>query len=134
MRGSGALGLEALSRGANKAVLCDNSKEAIKVIQKNIEETRLEDKTKLLNKDYLMALEELKEKFDIIFLDPTYKTNFAITAINKIIELDLLSENGIIIFETDDKNKEEELLEIKNIEIYDKRKYGIVFIMLIRKG
>ncbi len=132
--GSGALGLEALSRGANKAVFCDSSKAAIRIIEKNIKDTKLECKSQIINNDYLKALDMLNEKFDIIFLDPPYKTNFAINAINKIIKLNLLSENGIIIFETNDEDKEKEILKNDNIEIYDKRRYGIAFVMFIRKG
>ena len=132
--GSGALGLEALSRGAKKTVFCDNSKSAMEIIKKNIKETRFEDKSILLNKDYIECLTTLKEKFDLVFLDPPYDTNYGIIAINKIIELNLLSDNGIIIFETNNENKEKEILLNKNIEIYDKRRYGIAYIMFIRKG
>ena len=127
-------GLEALSRGAKYAVFCDNSKDAIQIIKKNIEETKLEDRCKVINKDYIQALELIKEKFDIIFLDPPYKTDYGLNAINKIIELDLLKEDGIIIFETNDEKKEQDILKNINVEIYDKRKYGIAFVMFIRKG
>jgi 16S rRNA (guanine966-N2)-methyltransferase len=96
----------------------------------------LKDKTEIFNKDYLELLNLLqgKEKFDIIFLDPPYKSDFIVKSIDKIIELNLLSENGIIIAETNDKNKEKEILKNSNIEIYDKRKYGIAVIIFIRKG
>ena len=115
-------------------MFCDNSKDAIKIIEKNIEETKLEDTCTVINKDYIQALELLKEKFDIIFLDPPYKEDFALKAINKIIELNLLTEDGIIIFETNDEKKEQDILKNINVEIYDKRKYGIAFVMFIRKG
>lgn len=134
--GSGALGIEALSRGAEKAVLCDSSKKACEVIGKNIEATRVKNKSNLLNKDYLEVLEFLKkesEKFNIIFLDPPYKTDYIFKSIEKIIEYDLLAEEGIIVAETDDEDKIEEIKKIQNIEIYDARKYGIVNIIFIRK-
>ena len=135
--GSGALAIEALSRGANKAILCDSSKYAIKVINKNLTDTRLKEKTEVLNKDYLETLKFLKKeskKFNVIFLDPPYKTDYIYKSIDKIIEYDLLAKDGIIVAETDDKNKIEELNKIENIEIYDARKYGIVHIIFIRKG
>jgi len=135
--GSGALAIEALSRGASKAILCDLSKQAVKVINKNLEDTRLKDKSEILNKDYLEVLNHLKnkpEKFDIIFLDPPYKTDYIFKSIEKILKYNLLAEEGIIIVETDDENKIEELKKIQNIEIYDARKYGIVHIIFIRKG
>ncbi len=92
--GSGALAIEALSRGAKKAVLCDNSYKAIQMINKNLEETKLKDKAEVINKDYLEVIQDLKskEKFDIIFLDPPYKSNYIVESIEKILELDLLKE------------------------------------------
>lgn len=133
--GSGALAIEALSRGANSAILCDNSKEAIKIIKKNIESTNNAEKTRVINKDFIEALEILEkenEKFDIIFLDPPYKTDFAEKAIEKIIDLNLLSKEGTIILETDDIKKEE-IIQNDKIQIFDKRKYGRVILIFIRK-
>lgn len=135
--GSGALAIEALSRGAKYAVLCDNSYEAIRIIKQNIKETKLEDKTEIINKDYVEALKKLSkqnQKFDIIFLDPPYKSDFAIKAIHYIFENDMLSKDGTIIFETDDKNKEQEILKYSEMKIFDIRKYGSVYVIFIRKG
>ena len=135
--GSGALAIEALSRGAKEAVLCDSSNKAIKIINKNLEDTRLKDNARVLNEDYLKALTILKnetKKFDIIFLDPPYKSDFIFNSINKIIEYNLLEEEGIIVIETDDKEKIERIKNIKEIEVYDIRKYGIVLVIFIRKG
>ena len=135
--GTGALGIEALSRGAKEAVFCDKAPEAIKVIKQNVENTRNLEKSIIINKDYSLVLEKmqkLNKKFDIVFLDPPYKTNFAIEGLKKIIMSNLLTEDGIIIIETDDVNKEKEILEIEKAEIFDKRKYGSVWLIFIRKG
>jgi len=132
--GSGALAIEALSRGAESAVLCDNSKKAISIINKNLEATKLISKANVINKDYLEALKDVKDglrQFDIIFLDPPYKSKFIENSIQKILEYNLLSDDGIIACETDDENK---IKNIKGIEIYDTRKYGIVNVIFIRKG
>lgn len=70
--GSGALGIEAVSRGAKRAVFCDKSPEAIEVIEKNIHKTKMQNKSVIIKKDYRKALEELKtnkEIYDLIFLD-----------------------------------------------------------------
>lgn len=134
--GSGALGIESLSRGAKTATFCDNSYDAIRVIKTNIENTKNEDKSIVINKDYSLALNSLSKqnkKFDIIFLDPPYKTDFGIKAINIIIELDILAEDGIIILETDDETREKEIKNIKEIEVFDERKYGRVMLIFIRK-
>ena len=133
--GSGALGIEAISRGAKSATFCDNSREAIKVIKTNIENTNNIDRSTIINKDFIEALEKLEKenkKFDIIFLDPPYKTDFSEKAIKKIIDSNLLSKEGIIILETDDIKKEE-TIQNEGIEIFDKREYGRVILIFIRK-
>ncbi len=132
--GSGALGLEALSRGANRAVLCDSSRDAIKIINQNIEKTKTKDKILLLNCDYKKALEQLhinKEQFDVIFLDPPYKTNFAEEATKIISQNKLIKENGIIILETDDKEKVIKNLDTGILEITDVKKYGRVYLLFL---
>ena len=131
--GSGALAIECLSRGAKEAYLCDKSKDAIKIIKKNIEKTHFESKAVIINKDYLKCLDELNIKFDIIFLDPPYESNFAEEALKVIIKKELLNNDGIIIFETDKKDISN--IEKLDINIYDLRKYGRVeLIFLNRKG
>lgn len=135
--GTGALGIEALSRGAKEAVFCDKVPDAIKVIKQNIINTNNLDKATIINKEYQEVLENLSKqnkKFDIVFLDPPYKTNLAIESLQKIIMSDLLTEDGTIIIETDDINKEREILKIEKVEIFDKRKYGSVWLIFIRKG
>lgn len=135
--GSGALGIETLSRGAKEVVFCDKAPEAIKVIKQNVTNTNNLDKSIIINKDYNEVLEKLSnqnKKFDIVFLDPPYKTNLAVDSLQKIIMSNLLTEDGIIIIETDDINKEKEILKIEGIEIFDKRKYGSVWLIFIRKG
>lgn len=134
--GSGAIGIEAISRGAKSATFCDNSIDAIKIIKTNLENTRSADKAIVLNKDYLEALKILKDKnskFDIIYIDPPYKSELADMSIKKIIEFNLLSKDGIIILETDDTSKEQTIKDEK-IEIFDKRKYGRAILIFIRKG
>ena len=86
--GSGAIGLECLSRGAKKAVLCDKSKEAIQIIKRNIEKTHMEEKAQIINADYENCLEKLKnEQFDIIYIDPPYATNYIFKSLEKIKEI-----------------------------------------------
>ncbi len=136
--GSGALGLEAISRGAKTAILCDNNIEAIKIINQNIEKTKMMDKTIVINDNYTKCLQILKNKdmkFDLIFLDPPYKTNFAVDAIKRIVALDLISKDGLIIIETEDEQRETKYIEQIDININDIRKYGRVKLMFLnRKG
>lgn len=134
--GSGALGLECLSRGAKKAFFCDSNIDAIKIINSNLEKTRLSLKSCVYHKEYKKCLEKLKEeklKFDLIFLDPPYKTFLVNEALKKIEESDLLQNDGIIIIETD----EEEIIKKikKESNFYDQRKYGrVTLLFLNRKG
>ena len=102
--GSGALGLESLSRGANKAYLIDDSSKAIKIIKQNVQKTRFENNAIVLQSDYLKALQQFKNdniKFDFIFIDPPYKTDLAVNSTKFIIENELLKKSGMIIIETD---------------------------------
>ena len=135
--GSGAIGIEFLSRGAKKAYFCDKSKEAINMIKQNLNKTRLQEKAEILNEDYSQCLKNLKErniKLDIVFLDPPYKENYSANAIKEISELELLKENGIIIVETDEKDRDEKRIEEMNIKykIYDLRKYGRAYLLFLR--
>lgn len=135
--GSGALGLEAISRGASKAILCDKSKDAIHTIEQNVEKLKVKSDVQIFQKDYLSVLEILKtqnEKFDIVFLDPPYETDFAEIASQKIAEYELLKENGIIIIETDQTEKVVLNIEKWNLfEIYDQRKYGRVTLLFLKR-
>lgn len=136
--GSGALGIEAISRGASKAYLCDMSPKAINVIKQNVEKTRCKDSVIVLNKKHIQALEFLKQsnkKFDIVFLDPPYETELAEESTKYIIDNNLLEDEGIIIIETDNEDKLINGLNVKEIDIYDTRRYGRVsLIFLKRKG
>lgn len=101
--GSGALGLEALSRGAEKAYFCDNNYQAIMTIKHNIEKLRIEEETCVCKCSFMNALEKLKdkkEKVDIVFLDPPYaKEDVYKKSVDFILENDLLSEKGVIVKE-----------------------------------
>ena len=105
--GSGAIGLEFLSRGAKRAVLCDSSKDAIKIIKQNVQKTHFEEKVEVYNMEFTKLVERLQnQKFDIIYIDPPYATDFIKISLEKIIEYELVNENTKIIVETDDETRE----------------------------
>lgn len=138
--GSGALGIEALSRNASIAVFCDKNIECTRIIKQNLEKTRLREKAKVYNNDYKSCIRELKNenfKFDIAFIDPPYMLDIATESLKLIIENDLLKDEAIVIIETDQRNrdiKEIQEMNIENkIEIYDERKYGRANLIFIRK-
>ncbi len=135
--GSGALGIEAISRGAKKAILCDKSKQAVGIIKKNLEKTHLAEKAIVIQEDYKKALHFLKNKFqfDFIFLDPPYAKDYIKDAVEEILQLDLLKKDGIMIIETDEEERILKEIENTNVNVYDLRKYGRVkLIFLNRKG
>lgn len=97
--GSGQLAIEALSRGADYAVLVDQSAEAVKIIKDNLKKVRFGQNSSVFQSDYLRYLSTTREKFDIILLDPPYAENFIENALRKISEIDILTEGGIIVCE-----------------------------------
>lgn len=129
--GSGALGIESVSRGAKHAICADSSRHAIGIIKANVKKTHLEDKIEIINRDYKKVLNDLSiKKFDIIFLDPPYKTDFALDAIKVIMEKDLLKTEGIIVFETD-RNEEYIKNTYELAKVIDIRKYGRVKLIFL---
>lgn len=126
--GSGAIGIEFLSRGCKKAYLCDISRSAVDMINQNLERTRLKENAIVINKDYKKCLQDfskLNVQFDLIFIDPPYKDDIAVDSVKNILSLGLLKEKGLIIIETDEKDREiENLKKLDNIQISDCRKYG----------
>lgn len=131
--GSGAIGLEAVSRGAKKAILCDISKEACKIIEKNIVKTHALENIELHQSDFKKVLiNKINEKVDIVFLDPPYETDFATEAVKILLEKNLLKQNAMIIIETDNSKKVIEDLENINCEIKDIRKYGRAYLIFLK--
>lgn len=133
--GSGAIGIEALSRGAKTVTFCDNTRGAIQIIQKNIQKARMQEKATVVIGDYSKVLKTGK-KYDIIFLDPPYQSNLIIKALQQMLQQNNVTENTIIVIETEDEKKVQEELEKLELplEIYDTRKYGRVKLMFMRKG
>ena len=115
--GSGALGIEALSRGAKLAVFCDINYKASNVIKQNLEKTHFQENSIIYTSNYeetLIQMKKSKTVFDLIFIDPPYKQDIAIKSINKIVEYNLLNENGLIVVETDEIVRDiEEIVMIK---------------------
>ena len=131
--GSGAIGIEAISRGAKEAIFIDLNPKCVKVIKENVEKGRILDCSRIYNTDYKMALKKLQgEKIDIIFVDPPYNKQMGVDAIEKISEYDLLTDEGIIILETDTNEDVPEL--IGRYEKYNYKRYGRNILSLFRRN
>jgi 16S rRNA (guanine(966)-N(2))-methyltransferase RsmD len=119
--GSGALGIEALSRGANSAVFVEKGRAQVAVIKDNLESLDL--KAELINTDFKTACGRLSEsgrKFDIIFADPPYADFTPPDIIDAVLQYNLLADSGFLIIEhrAGKKNKDGRMKLIKE------RKFG----------
>lgn len=117
--GSGSVGIEAMSRGANQVVFVDKDFYAVNLIKENLQ--NLNDNYKICKSDFKNFLSKEKQKFDLIFIDPPYKSEFYIPALKLIFENDLLSKDGIIICE---HNKDSSINQ-NYFELFDVKNYGI---------
>ena len=97
--GTGQLGIECLSRGAASAVFVDRRSDAVKLIRENLKTTELTENARVISGDSMEYLKSLREKFDIIFLDPPSAAGLLEEAISYIAEFDILSPHGIIVAE-----------------------------------
>ena len=126
--GTGALGIESISRGAKQVFLIEKNKDAIKIIKSNLD--GIEGDYILKEMDAFTFLNETKIKFDIILLDPPYKTDFGVKAIELILKNDLLNESGVILFETSSELNFE--LNFNGLNV-SKKKYGSVTVYKMEK-
>lgn len=98
--GTGQLGIEALSRGAEKCVFVDVSRSAANVVKENVAATGFEQQSRVVQSDALSFLSSCREKFALCFLDPPYASNLLDQALTRIAEIDIMLENGIIVCES----------------------------------
>ena len=97
--GTGQLGIEALSRGANSALFIDDREEACRLIRENLKRAKLDSQAKVIRSDYMQYLKNCSEQFDIILLDPPYAEVFLENSLKLITEIDILQSGGIIVTE-----------------------------------
>lgn len=98
--GTGQLGIEALSRGAASCTFVDQRKDAVGLVRSNLKLCRLSDKARVVQGEALSFLSTVREQYHLVFLDPPYQMDLLENAIKKIAEIDMLTENGIIICES----------------------------------
>lgn len=131
--GTGALALEALSRGAQSAILVDAHPESVKIIQTNIEGCRMSDCAQVLRGELpaTLALTVKSGPFDLIFLDPPYAQGLAQETLTRIAALELLSAKGIVMVESE----KGEILpqQIGSLTQMDQRHYGVSSITLFAR-
>jgi len=132
--GSGAVGLEALSRGAEEAVFVENAGPAIAALTQNLEKTKLASAAEVLKMPVAKAIDSLSatgRQFDIIFLDPPYDTDLLAKTLAKLAGANILTKDGIIVAETGS----ELCVEMPEaFEITDTRIYGRSCFIFIHNG
>ena len=130
--GSGAIGIEALSRGAKNAIFVDLNPKCVAVIRENVQKGKLSDISRIYNTDYKMALKKLKgETINIIYIDPPYHKDMGVDAIERISEYDLLADNGLIVIETDTNDEVTDC--IGKFEKFNYKRYGRNILSLYRR-
>jgi 16S rRNA (guanine966-N2)-methyltransferase len=123
--GSGAVGIEALSRGALKSVFVERSRKAAVYIKRNLEKTHFE--AEIINKSASSALDEFEETFDFVFIDPPYKTDLVDKVLKKIDRV--LKANSIIIVECRTRKE----FSYNGFEIIKNKIYGDTSLVFLKK-
>ncbi len=123
--GTGAIGIEALSRGAKSVTFVDHHPKAIQLVKENLSKIRHHDDSIVLQKDYLKAMNHLdlqQSKFDIIFLDPPYQKDYISKSLHTIDGSKILKNNGFVVvqhpYELELKNN------LNNIYFLKEKRYG----------
>lgn len=124
--GTGAVGIEAYSRGADRVVLCDNSRDSIKIAKANLAKLKIED-IEIKQADAIAYLDSTAEKFDYIFIDAPYKDNVGVVAIERAVKH--LKNGGMVIYENEKPSEKTPQGAI----LADERKYGRAHLYFYRK-
>ena len=123
--GTGALGIEALSRGAGYVIFVEKSRTASHIIKQNIQICNLENKTSVMTMDALKNLRGIKSItpfFDLVFMDPPYNKGFITPTLMNLHNSALLKKNSCIVVEH--SVKEDIPHDLAGYHMYDNRKYG----------
>ena len=130
--GSGNLGIEALSRGAKYAVFCDVDRACAAIVSDNLKKLGFADAA-VHNMSYdafLKRASAADKKFDLVFLDPPYASGFAQDAVYKLCELNLLSDDALVIAE---HSKDSEITPPDGLTLSWQREYRITAVTILRK-
>lgn len=120
--GSGQLAIESLSRGASRAIVCDNSREAVSVIKSNFD--KVGATADVYCCDYKVCLDRLNCELDVVFVDPPYMSGVYVDVLTQLDKRNLLSSGGIVVCE---HLAEIELpTSVADLQVYDSRKMGTV--------
>ena len=117
--GSGAMGIEALSRGADEVLFCDTGRQSMQLLKKNLQ--GIEGKITVTSRDFRDALRSAKGKWDCIFCDPPYKCDYIADIAAIVKERELLAEGGLLIYEHENNVKPD---VPAGFSVYKSKRYG----------
>ena len=131
--GSGQMGIEALSRGAEYACFADSDKRALECIKENLTTTKLSDKAKVIAGDCVSAVMQLRgEKFDIVFMDPPYDSHAEVEVLKAIAENGILAGDALIVVEAR-LDRKFDIIEKLGFEIVKEKEYKTSKHVFIKK-
>ena len=116
--GSGALGLECISRGASEVCFNDLSPDSITILKKNL--AKIKETAAVTCRDFRLCLKEQRGKFDLIFVDPPYAQDYRAEVLSLVKEGDLLNEGGLVVYESETRSQG----EFSGFRLCDERGYG----------
>ncbi|MBE7075624.1 MAG: 16S rRNA (guanine(966)-N(2))-methyltransferase RsmD [Clostridiales bacterium] len=125
--GTGAMGIEALSRGASEVVFVDKDARSVEMTKANLKNLKINNK--VFKCDALVFLEKCDKQFDLIILDPPYKSGLYEKVLDKIYEKELLAEDGIIVCE----HATEDVFEDGKFKVFDEKRYGNIMLTYLEK-
>ncbi|MBR1890580.1 MAG: 16S rRNA (guanine(966)-N(2))-methyltransferase RsmD [Clostridia bacterium] len=125
--GTGAMGIEAISRGAEKMVFVDKDARSVQMTKNNLKLLGIENK--VFKCDALVFLERCTEQFDLIILDPPYKSGLYEKVLSKISEKNLLADDGIIVCE----HAKEDDFDYQGFVVQDEKRYGTIMLTYLTK-
>lgn len=135
--GTGAMGIEAVSRGAGEAVFVDRDQAPCDVIRKNIEACGLAERTKVVRRDAIAALRAFSaagERFDLVIIDPPYESGLTEEALRAVDEGGLLAEGGMVVAEASTRIPLDGAAgALATLELADRRRYGDTTVYFFRR-
>lgn len=131
--GCGQLGLEALSRGAEKATFVDSSKEATAIITANAQKTHLYQKSNVLCMDWKQYIRSAagRSKFDLVFLDPPYPMNLLPKVVAELYDADMLADGALVICEDEKGGLHNDVMVEARYELKKEARYGRVYLTIL---
>ncbi|MGN1095774.1 MAG: 16S rRNA (guanine(966)-N(2))-methyltransferase RsmD [Eubacteriales bacterium] len=128
--GSGQMGLEALSRGAEKVTFVDSNRDAVNIITENAKKTKLYQKTNVLCMDWKQYIKSAagRNAFDIVFVDPPYAAELVTEVACALYDADMIKENGMLICESGHELDTDDVMISERFDVKKKTHYGRVYV------